>query len=376
MDEIIAGATPWILLVIGAVAGVVVAELWKRAEPPLIRWRARVGASRAMRRGRRRNAQVKNPRQSTTFADYFREQDDRLDIGVYELSLRPDVPVMDLLYFEYLRSRIAAGSINEVVVIPWSGWRDDANAEGEQTVQERVRAIFGDYSSRVTVVTADDLQVHGTAIFDNRFFEQVGNLGDSEFLEFASSAMGYRFRSYEDINRSHPDSHRARSIVEHTVRGWLIFKYLESSRLDQAAAPLKIGSLMWEQELTKLLMLRNLEEHDGVECSVMVGRTVSFGRRRRKAIPTFDRKAIEVFGDIDEMRELLSKKSRAELRTTQKVLNDILDARPKLSVITAIGSPHPADENLALNGDALGVLRTLRIVRALYGVRDPIAVKS
>lgn len=53
---------------------------------------------------------------------------------------------MDLLYFEYLRARLDEGSIGSVVVVPWSGWREERNANGESAVTTNIGKVFGEQS--------------------------------------------------------------------------------------------------------------------------------------------------------------------------------------------------------------------------------------
>jgi hypothetical protein len=311
------------------------------------------------------------PKPGDVFPQYFRQQGDNVDLAIYELSLRPDVPIMDLLYLEYLRARLAKGTIGEVLVVPWSGWRDENNSVGERRIRENVNVVFGHQNSRVTVVTASMLQEHAGSVFENHFFDQVGSLGNSDFLRNASAVMGYRFRSYHDINQGHPETHQARSIVEHTVRGWLIAKYVEANHLTGSNTPRRIGSLMWERELTKLLLLRNLlAHHPEIECSLMLGTSVSYrDGLKRKPIPTYQGTAITIFGDQDAQWRLLAGKGKGELQRTSQILADILSERAGLSDITVWGSGGEMARNSAgLHGEALAVAEALSRVRALYGV--------
>ena len=65
---------------------------------------------------------------------YFRETGPAVvDIAVYELSLRPTVPLVDLLYFEFLRSCLESGKIRQVIVFPWNGWHFEEQASEEES---------------------------------------------------------------------------------------------------------------------------------------------------------------------------------------------------------------------------------------------------
>lgn len=360
-------------ILLGAILGVLVQKGWdNHLGKALPVWRRKILSRLDSARGRTLAVGLTRPSPGAVLPAYFRQQEAQVDLAIFELSLRPNVPVMDLLYLEYLRARLADRSIKKAVIVPWSGWRDKANAAGERKIQRNIAAIFGRLTEQVTVVTAEMLQQHAGSVFENHFFEVVGNLGNSEFLRNASAVMGYRFRSYHDINQGHPETHQARSIVEHTVRGWLIAKYIECEHLSKPGGPQKIASIMWERELTKLLLLRNLlESHPDLEYSLILGTSVTYRRRMRShPVPTFAESALTAFGDIDQQHELIRRKSRAEVRRTNEVLTDILATRSTLSDLAVWGANPDGVADLRLRGDAKATMRSMRRILALYGTEE------
>ncbi|WP_404353077.1 hypothetical protein LG324_09525 [Phycicoccus jejuensis] len=246
---------------------------------------------------------------------------------VYELSLRPLIPLMDLLYFEYLRRRLEVGTVKKVVVVPWSGWsRSDENLQKEHDLLQNLKIVFGEEFGRVKVLSGADFQPYAKSLLREEFFDSLESLGRSEFLRSSSRIMGYPFRSYHDINSGHPESVQSRSLVEHSLRGWLVLKYLQDNEL-QSGDIRCIGALMWERELTKLLLLKNLEASTGVRPALLLGKSITFWQSGRKPIPTFESEAIEVFGDFDEQVTKLTRKSIAELARTRELLEAILESR-------------------------------------------------
>lgn len=371
--ETLVSASLWIGVILGAgvsaIAGLLLQLFWNSRAHKVASLRARMKLAAESRRGRTPALGGPIPRAGDVLPDFFRQQEGHVDLAIYELSLRPDIPVMDLLYLEYLRARLEDGSIDRVVIVPWSGWRDESNSDGEYRVSDHLRQVFGRHLASVTIVTAAMLQEHADSVFQNEFFEQVGNLGNSNFLRTASLLMGYRFRSYHDINQGHPESHQARSIVEHTVRGWLIYKYIEQKFINSPTPPRRIGSLLWERELTKLLLLSNIvANHEAVDCSLVLGGSVTYRHRLKQVpLPTFASDAISVFGDPDALRVIISKKTPAELRKTNEVLCKILESRRGLRDLPGWGESHEKISENGLHGDALAVTRSLRRVRSMYG---------
>lgn len=371
LGDAVLSASLWIGAVLGAIFSVLAQFLWDSQLSRRFRaWRSRARSAADTRRGRAPSIGRSRPIAGKVLPEYFRQQEENIDLAIYELSLSPKVPVMDLLYLEYLRGRLEDGSIGEVVVVPWSGWRDDQNDDGERLIQAHLRRVFGKYFDRVTVVTASMLQEEAESVFENHFFEQVGNLGNSEFLRNASSVMGYQFRSYHDINQGHPETHQARSIVEHTVRGWLIYKYIEREYIRTPNPPRQIGSLMWERELTKLLLLSNIVENYEIDCSLMLGSSVTYRRGLRShPLPTFEKRAVNIFADERTQYPILARATKAELRRTNEVLGEILASRKGLRDLPGwAGDPQALRATSGLRGEALGVAMSLKRVHAMYGV--------
>lgn len=368
--DVLGSAGLWLGVILGAVASLLVHLLWTSRAHQLATLRVRMKAASETRRGRVPSLGGSMPAPGKILPDYFRQQEDEVDLAIYELSLRPDIPIMDLLYIEYLRARVENGSIARVVIVPWSGWRDEQNNDGENRIKEHLGNIFGAHFDRVTIVTAAMLQEQANAVFENEFFKQVGNLGNSEFLRTASSVMGFNFRSYHDINQGHPESHQARSIVEHTVRGWLIYKYVEKTFINSPTPPKRIGSLMWERELTKLLLLSNIvANHKTIDCSLMLGASVTYRRwLKRIPLPTYESSnTIMVFGDYNAQVPVIAKKKRAELRKTNAVLCSILASQNGLRGLPGwVGNPEGLQSVSGLQGDALALARSLWRVQRMY----------
>lgn len=284
---------------------------------------------------RRRRAAEPQVRPSATMPKYFREAGpSRFDIVVYELSVRPHLPVMDLLYFEYLRSCLEAGTIETVYVVPWNGYTVQTEAtvaDAEMALLTRnLTSVFGGQWAKVEVVFGGELSRFNDTLLSRDFFDSLERLGDSQFLGLASRLLNTKFKTIRDINSGHPEKTRPRALVEHSIRGWLIYNFLLEERLrelrpDQSC---NIGSLMWERELVKTLLLRNVQDQ-GAHWGMLVGASIGYRKRgRRQPLPTFEAAtSIEVFGDFDEQVRKLETKSLAELRQTRKVMRTILSSK-------------------------------------------------
>jgi hypothetical protein len=276
-----------------------------------------------------RGTQATRSRPAAVLPEYFREAGpDTIDIAIFELSLRPRIPLMDLLYFEYLKSRLFRGSIDRLVVAPWSGNDNTPGQRAEHELAANLQKVFGKTWSKVTLVTSADLAGLSAELLSYEFMKSLEALGDSSFLAQISSAVGYRVKSYRDINSGHPEALPARSLIEHAIRGWLMYKYLDRHIFDDDSGKMiAVGILIWERELAKLLLPRNLQlSGHRIHPGLMLGRSITYRKGfRRVPMPNYESaSAIEIFASADDLRAKCAAKSTSELSTTNDVVEAIL----------------------------------------------------
>jgi hypothetical protein len=273
------------------------------------------------------------PKPAVAIPDYFREAvegRDNLDLAIFDLSLRPKIPLMDLLYFEYLKQRLKAGSLRRALIVPWSGQgNSEAVQAGERELIQNLELVFGSLwtSERIQVVTSRDLEALSAELLDEDFLASLSSLGDSQFLAQGSRVMGYRFKSYHDINAGRPEPIQARSMVEHAIRGWLTFQFVRAGELERGDAG-SIGALMWERELSKLLLLRNIKRvAPHIDVALLMGKSVTYRTGlKKRPLPTFEADlAVEVFAPPDQLLDKCRSKLVAELAVTNEVVWRILD---------------------------------------------------
>lgn len=335
----------------------------------------RSSMERRVSRYRRRHRSLAGgpePLASAVMPEHFKEVGPTvLDVGIYELSLRPDIPMMDLLYFEYLRRRLASGTLRSLFVVPWNGRGEvDKIKENEVLLISRLEKVFGDVWGSVTVVRAHDLDQYASHLLSEHFMDSLEDLGNSDFLKKSSRTLGYKFRSYHDINSGHPESLQARSLVEHSIRGWLIFRYLVEGgyvQIPEGATTLRVGSILWERELSKLLLLRNLEENEpSIEIGLMIGKDVTFRSGLvRRPVPTY-LGAIGLFQDLAEVDALCAKKSKAELAAISDLVTETYSGLPRKVTLRAPRSGAVAKTNSARHSSTL--LVQLQQLRDAYGI--------
>jgi len=361
--------------IVGLMAQVVVIAVSRRYKEATRRVFRRV-----FLRWEREDGQIK-PRLASAFPEFFKEAGaETLDIAIYELSLRPTVPIIDLLYFEYLKARIARGAITQALVVPWSGSNSTEELrQRERQLRDNLTRVFGfSLVSRITIVGSSELRDLSSDLLEDQFLSSLEALGDSVFLAQCSRAMGHRFRSYHDINKGHPETLQARSLVEHSMRGWLIYRYLERTALaTRPTGRLSVGTLLWENEMSKLLLLRNIQmARPEIKVGLMLGKSVRFrSGLRQLPIPTYQgTSALGVFASRDELMRRVSVKTDAELAVTAEVLRAISDANG-WNLDLALSAARVADVSDALRQQQVSrhagmVMARLTNLRHMYGIKE------
>lgn len=368
----------WVFLVLGAILSLIAEALAVRISSRYAEWVASLRRRWASRLGRDANP-VHHPREADVLTKYFKEIGPRhLDVAVYELSLRPKIPLMDLLYLEYLKQRLENGTVGRVYVVPWSGNQDsDEHRDAETLLKCNLERVFGSSFPKITILFSSDLAPLSSQLLADDFFAQLEALGDSDFLRECSRTMGYRFKSYHDINSGHPEALQARSLVEHSIRGWLIFRYLIGATLEVApgSTSLSIGSLMWERELSKLLLLRNLEARlPDARFGLMLGKSVTYRSGvKRIPLPTYQ-EALEIFVDLDELAEKCSSKTVSELAVVTGIVSAIIESNRSpdspISLMTSGRHQAKSSSGVSLERHALTAFQHVCTLRQLYGVAN------
>jgi predicted outer membrane lipoprotein len=140
----------WILgLVLAAIFGVIAEKIVerfgeryeKKYEPRMGRWARRIAFF--WRSSASKSGYSIRPRDAPIFGQYFKEAGaETLDVAIYELSLRPKIPLMDLLYFEYLKQRMSHESIGNLIVVPWNGrGSEETVLAGERELKDNLQRI-------------------------------------------------------------------------------------------------------------------------------------------------------------------------------------------------------------------------------------------
>jgi hypothetical protein len=259
-------------------------------------------------------------------------------------------------------------------VVRWSGHGNAGKVEArEQELWKNIERIFRDKTESLSFVSAAELSSLSIELLDADFLSSVELLGDRDFLSRTSRVMGHRFGSYHDINAGRPERTQARSLIEHTMRGWLIYKYLDKVVLPGSDGVASIGHLMWERELAKTLVLNRVrnDRMQGTCIGYLMGKDVTYRSGiRKQAIPTFDEEtALEVFAPLSDIVRKCNDKSVAELAATNAVVHSILKGN-RQSVMDGLPAQVQLPEGKRAARQVSATVIGLRTLRKMYGLSE------
>ena len=223
-----------------------------------------------------------------------------MDYVIYELGLRPKIPLVDLLYLEFLHSLVASGRTEKILVFP----SKDLTAPSQETrdlheFTERVFSIFSKHKNQINVVDLFGVAPPAQHLLSTDFLQSIKFIGSEEFLAIARNNLNLSIRGFGDFNKYHPKDIRLLSTFVHLVRGWLISDYLKKQKIIDGSS-VNLGFIIWETEVDKLgLFYRISAQNEGMDLTPIMGRTIFTSKA--EPIPTFGPKALNAFDSIPDL---------------------------------------------------------------------------
>jgi hypothetical protein len=268
-------------------------------------------------------------RSPRSLSNYFRViNSEVVDVYVFQLGLRPNIPVIDLLYLSFLLEAIRNNRAKKIIIFPSvdlsSPWQDNAAA---MLMKKYVKEFFCDRADQIDFIDPFSIaeQAKKVDLFSKEFLSIFRYISNSDFIQYANDQLKLNVKSYSDYCRFHPVELRLLNIYVHVARSYVIWKEkIEKMLPKEGEAPLKLGILIWETEVDKLGFFhwQRFENSANIELSVALGGTLMADKHR--ALPVFDSsKALDILGEkVEIYRKICSMNSR-ELKLYREVLRTI-----------------------------------------------------
>ncbi len=246
-----------------------------------------------------------------------------VDFIIYQLGLRPSVPLVDLLYLEYLHAILRAGLADKLLIFPSPdlSYPDQDSGAFEQFKMNVLR-VLRDQKARIDFIHPALLKEHTSDLVSCDFLQVVRYVGGHEFIEFLKNVLNWRGKSVSDFNKFHPADMRFLSTYVHLLRGWAIRAYLLDNGI--LSKPVSVGFLIWETEVDKLGVFRWMAQRNPMmRVMPILGKSISF--RRRCTIPVFEpSKTVYTFDEMHSTISKLHNKQPSEIEQYIRILRTIL----------------------------------------------------
>lgn len=266
-------------------------------------------------------------RKEPSFDKYFvAHGDEVVDYVVYQLGLRPNIPIVDLLYLEFLHHMVMDGNVStKVLIYPVPDLSFPLGETGEVEYDEfkkNVNSVFKSCEDKITVLSHVPVVTDVEELLSPSFLNTVKYIGSDLYMKQVKRLTKTKLTNYNHFNMHHPKELRLVNLFVHTMRGWVSLRRLES--IIKLRDGLRIGYLIWETELDKLGQFMCFWENKGlnVSCSVYMGKTLCVNGR---PLPVFDcNKTLNMFCTEDNTINLVSQMSKRDARKYIEILQVIL----------------------------------------------------
>ncbi len=233
-----------------------------------------------------------------------------LDYVIYQLGTRSKIPVVDLLYLEYLHYLINTGYIKQVLLVPSPDLSSsDQSKGGLDEFEGNLKKIFKTTMGKVQIIkisSSDTLRP-----FSKEFLEVIEFVGSNEFIKYVNRFFSKQIKGYCDFNRYHPRERRLLALYSHIITAWTIVRYLRREQKITKDNPVNSGFLIWETELDKLGVYRHYARpQDGLSVTPMLGKTITFSKSffKEEPLPVFQEKGtVVVFNSTQDIIQRFSK---------------------------------------------------------------------
>lgn len=266
-------------------------------------------------------------RSEFNFSKYFVTYGNEVvDYVVYQLGLRPSIPIVDLLYLEFLHYLLVKGYINrKVIIFPIPDLSIPYDETGEvqfNHFKKNVLSVFKTHRDRVTVLSYHPILPDVNEMFSPIFLHTLKYTGSEQYMNRVKRISKSAIKDITHFSKHHPKELRLVNLFVHAMRGWISLRKLES--IIELQDGLKIGILIWETGLDKLGQFMCFWENKGlnVSCSVYIGKTLCV---KGRPLPVFDNNnTLNMFCTEENTIKLVSQMSNRAAKKCIEILQVIL----------------------------------------------------
>jgi len=262
-----------------------------------------------------------------------------IDYCVYQSGLRPYIPLIDLLYLEYLKYLLKKEVIKKLLIFPSVDLSfSDQDVEAFKFLEDRIKSIFKETINSIDIIDPFEQKtnVPSVSLLSNEFLKTLQYVSSKDFLKFIRERLGLEIKDYTEFNRYHPEELKLVSIFVHLVRCYIIWNKFLSIGLLKNNEHVNLGFLIWETEVDKLGLFHKLATgNKKITLTAMLGKSCMVNRN--KPVPVFrEGETINFFEEEPVIVKKLLQKNKTEIKIYENILLTILKENYNFSVAKGV----------------------------------------
>jgi len=192
-------------------------------------------------------------------SNYFKPdipKDCKIDFFFYQLGLRKNLPIMDWLYFEYIKFLNKKFPIKKLIIFPTIDMTATSQAQCDfNEFCDNINKIFKSSNIEFDIVDPyKDIYFDKDDLISKDFIETLKYIGSEKYFGYLKK-FDIRITSISDFNKFHPNDDKIMNIYTHVYKSWGIINYIK--RNIDLTEKVNISAIFWEWEVDKFGVLKH-----------------------------------------------------------------------------------------------------------------------
>jgi len=223
-------------------------------------------------------------------------KDYKIDFFFYQLGLRKNLPIMDWLYFEYIKFLNEKFPIKKLIIFPTIDMTATSQSQCDFNVfRENVDKVFKSSNIKFDIIDPyKDIYFDKNDLVSEDFIKTLKYIGSKKYFDYLWEVFTIRITSISDFNKFHEVDDKIMNIYTHVNKSWGIINYIKANI--NLAEKVNISAIFWEWEVDKFGVIKYYSEKnkDKINFCPVLGKTQMLNKTT--PIPIFiEEKAIGIF---------------------------------------------------------------------------------
>ena len=179
-----------------------------------------------------------------------------IDLFLFQLGIRKTLPIMDWLYFEYIKFINKNNKIKKLLIFP-TVFTPTLEKSDDEFIEfsENINKIFKGSDIEINIINPkQDNYFKNDDFISEHFITTLKYIGSKEYFNYLKEDFKIKVTSITDFNKFRPVDDKVLNIFIQIYKSWFIVNYLnENINLNES---INISSIFWEWEVEKLGVIK------------------------------------------------------------------------------------------------------------------------